>query len=82
MTPSGSLIYGSIPGIGPIPEDLFVIGLDRWVSVPSVKEIVGCLMSSAGGIAFQSLVDAMSSVRKKMTCLCPSVEYCSPIHCK
>jgi hypothetical protein len=31
MTPSGSLIYGSIHGIGPIPEDLFVLlWFNRW----------------------------------------------------
>ncbi len=28
-------------GMGPTPEDLFVTGLGRWSSVPSVKEIVG-----------------------------------------
>ncbi len=35
-------------------------------------------------MGFQSLVDAMSSVEKRMTPLCPVVEYCSrsPIHCK
>ncbi len=27
-----------------------------------MKKLVGCLMSSGDGIAFQSLVDAMSSV--------------------
>ncbi len=65
-TPSGPLLYGSIPGMGPTPEDLSVTGcvhgLGRWPSVSPVKKFVGCLMSSGDGIAFQSLVDAMTSV--------------------
>jgi hypothetical protein len=36
-SPSGSLLYGSIPGMGPTPEDLFFTGLGRWSSVPPVK---------------------------------------------
>ena len=63
-TPSGPLRYGSTPWMGPTPEDLSVTGFVRWPSVSLVKKIVGWVISSAGGIAFQSLVDAMSSVRK------------------
>ena len=65
-TPSGPLRYGSTPWMGPTPEDLSVTGFVRWpsVSLRLVKKIVGWVISSAGGIAFQSLVDAMSSVRK------------------
>ena len=61
-TPSGSLLYGSTPGMGPTPES--VTGFSRWPSVSPVKKIVGRLLSCADGIAFQSLVDAMSSVWK------------------
>jgi hypothetical protein len=50
--------------MGPTPEDLSVTGFGRWFSASAVKKIAGWLMSSAGGIAFQSLVDAMSSVWK------------------
>ena len=63
-TPSGPLRYGSTPWMGPTPEDLSVTGFVRWPSVSLVKKIVGWVISSADGIAFQSLVDAMSSVRK------------------
>ena len=63
-TPSGPLRYGSTPWMGPTPEDLSVTGFVRWPSVSLVKKIVGWVISSAGGIAFQSLVDAMSSVWK------------------
>ena len=63
-TPSGPLRYRSTPWMGPTPEDLSVTGFVRWPSVSLVKKIVGWVMSSADGIAFQSLVDAMSSVRK------------------
>ncbi len=50
--------------MGPTPEDQSATGFDRWPSVSLVKKIVGWVMSSAAGIAFQSLVDAMSSVDK------------------
>ena len=46
--------------MGPTPES--VTGFSRWPSVSPVKKIVGRLLSCADGIAFQSLVDAMSSV--------------------
>ena len=54
-TPSGPLRYGSTPWMGPTPEDLSVTGFVRWPSVSLVKRIVGWVISSAGGIAFQSL---------------------------
>ncbi len=55
-TPSGSLFYGSIPGMGPTPEDLSVTRFGRWPSVSPVKKIVGCLMSSAGGMCVVLLI--------------------------
>jgi hypothetical protein len=66
MIPSGCSVSGSIPCIGPTPEDLSVSGLVRWPSSAPVNEMLGWLTStsSAAGMAFQSLVDAMSSVDK------------------
>jgi hypothetical protein len=38
-TPSGSLLYGSTPGMGPTPES--ATGFSRWPFVSPVKKIVG-----------------------------------------